>query len=260
VSPAAILRLASDEEGDDTPSSEPHVFVRVLSTPPGLPWDQARAAGLETRASAPLPIGEVVYRLRRIEPWAPGRAGRWAAFYVRADEVGETLIATPLVDGKPMSVSFLSFAEQTRRARNFAGIGLAAGALVVVLLAGVSLALGARAKAEDRLATIEAQATRKLKQAETVEALKHQARALEAARVHGQGLDDFLNDLAWASGAKASATRIEGVHWDHGYLAVEVRGDATPFERLDRPVQKAAKPARAGVWLWGVAPAEGPSR
>jgi hypothetical protein len=207
-----------------------------------------------------LPIGEVVYRLRRLEPWAPGRAGRHAAFYVRASEVGERLTVTPVIEGRTVSVSFLSFAEQTRRARRLGVIGLTAGVLVVLVLGGVSLALGARAKAEERLATVELQAARKLNQAEAVERLKHQSRALVAARLRGQGLDDFLRDLAWASSAKAAATRIEGVHWDHGFMAVEVRGDATPFERLDRAVQKSAKPARAGVWLWGVAPSDGGAR
>ncbi|MBS0297124.1 MAG: hypothetical protein JSR45_12500 [Proteobacteria bacterium] len=258
MSPAAVLRLASDEE--DAAPEEPKVFARVISVPPGMPWDQSRAAGLETRVGAPLPIGEVVYRLRRLEPWAPARAGRFVAFYVRAAEVGEQLVTTVEVEGRPLSVSILSFAEQARRARRLATLALAAGAATVVALGSLSLALSARAKAEERIAGLELQAARKLQQAESVERLKRQARALEAARLHGQSLDDLLKDLAWASTAKAPTSRIEGVHWDHGFMAVEVRGDATPFERLDRPLQKSARPARPGVWLWGVAPGNGAAR
>jgi len=255
VSPAAILRLAPDEE--DAGADEPKVFARVISVPPGMPWDQRRAVGLEARAAAPLPIGEVVYRLRRLEPWTPGSAGRFVAFYVRAVEVGDQLATTVPVEGRTMAVSFLSFAEQARRARRLATLALAVGAMPLLALGSLSLALGARAKAEERLAGLELQAARKLTQAEAVERLKSQARALEAARLRGQGLNDMLKDLAWASSAKAATSRIEGVHWDHGFMAVEVRGDANPFERLDRPLQKSARPARPGVWLWGVAPSDG---
>jgi hypothetical protein len=73
-------------------------------------------------------------------------------------------------------------------------------------------------------------------------------------------MDDLVKSLAWASTAKAPQARIEGLHWDHGFMAAEVRGDEAPFQRLDRPVQKSARPARPGVWLWGVAPSEETAR
>ena len=61
----------------------PTIFVRTFTTPPGLPWDQSRVAMLEVRSGAPLPLGEVIYQLRRLDPWFVGRSARYAAFYVR---------------------------------------------------------------------------------------------------------------------------------------------------------------------------------
>ncbi len=262
---AAGLRLVP--EGEDAepafgtapvepPANTPKVFVRAIPTPPGLPWDQARAAALEARAGAPLPLSEVIWRLKRLGPWAPGRPGRWAAFYVRSGEVGEELAAEPMVEGRPVPIRFQSFAAQQRRMRRLAVLALSAGAAAALVLGLATAVISARAQAADRLDTLELTTARRLKQAEETERLRAQTRALDAAHVRGQTLDDVLKDLAWVSTAKAATARVEGVHWDRGYTAVEVRGDAAPFDRLDRPVQKSAKPARAGVWLWGVAPAE----
>jgi hypothetical protein len=61
--------------------------------------------------------------------------------------------------------------------------------------------------------------------------------------------------MAWAGAAKAPAAHIDALHWERGYMAVEVRGDTPPFANPDRAVLKADKPSRPGVWLWGVEPA-----
>ena len=90
---------------------------------------------------------------------------------------------------------------------------------------------------------------------------------LDAARVRGHALSDALRDITWASTGKTASAQIEGLHWQDGYMAVEVR-EATRrrFERdLDQvQIQEIlqARPRRRG-WLWGgVTPSEdapGPS-
>jgi hypothetical protein len=126
------------------------------------------------------------------------------------------------------------------------------------ILGCVALVAGARGVAADRLEASEQLASVKLHQATAVEKLKRQTRVLDAAHAQTRSLSVLLQDLSWAAAAKAAPARIEGLHWQEGYMAVEVRGEGTPFERQDRIVQKAAKPARAGVWLWGVLPADQP--
>jgi hypothetical protein len=113
------------------PPAEPNVFVRTLSTPPGLPWEQARVADLEARHGSPLPIAEVVYRLRRLEGWRPGSPGRFAAFYVLAAEVDGRLEATAQVEGREIAVTFVTggarIAEAGRSALRVVAIVAVAG-------------------------------------------------------------------------------------------------------------------------------------
>lgn len=254
MSSATVVRLDIEVERD-----APRVFTRVISTPPGMPWDQTRAATLETRIGAPLPISEVAWRLRRLDPWSPGRPGRFAAVYLRIADVGAGLTVSPEVEGRVITVRFLSFAEQKRQATRALIGAVAIAGLLALIVGGIALALRARARTEVELAQGEATAARQLKKAEDLAQLKRQSRVLQAERLSGLQLGDLVQDLNWAASAKTPAAQFEGVHWDHGFMAVEVRGDAPAFFRLDRPVQKSVRPARAGVWLWGVSP-HGPSR
>lgn len=237
---------------------EAKVFPRVIATPAAPPWDQIRSAHLDARLGAPLPLTEVIYRLKRLEPWALGRAGRFVAFYVRTREIGDRLDATVMVEGRPLEVSFLSGAEQTRRARKLA-LGAVVGALCVLPPAGAILAASAkRAEVAEQLDRAEQDGQRKVREARGVEQLKKQARALNAAGGQDRRMQTVLSDLAWASTAKVQSVKIEAVHWDRGYMAVEARGEDAPFQRADRLVKRFEKPVRRGVWLWGVAPKEKP--
>jgi hypothetical protein len=261
------LRLIDDEEEPDDfgfppspepliPEAGPKVFVRAISVPPGAPWEQGNAATLDARHGAPLPLSEVVYRMRRLEPWAPGRAGRYAAFYVRSREIGDDFIAHPTVDGRTVTVSFLSFAAQKRRLRKLTIVaGIAVGAIAVGALS-VASALSARERASEQIVTLQRVATLRLRDAEAIERLKQQTRLLDAERVRGQRLSDVLNDIAWASRAKSPDVMMQSLHWDHGYMAFEVRGEGAAFRILDRPALKSPKPVRKNIWLWGVPPAE----
>lgn len=241
---------------DEEPRLEPKVFSRTIATPAALPWDQARSAHLDARLGAPLPLTEVTYQLRRLEPWAPGRPGRFAAFYVRTREVGARLDATVQVDGRPFEVSFLSAAEQSRRARRLAFAAAIGGLCVAPPVAVIWSAATKRAQIEQQLDSADQTAARKLKEAQDLETLKRQARLLNLAGGADRRLKVVLNDLAWASAARSADVKLEAIHWDRGYMAFEVRGETDPFPRVDRPVKKFDKPVRRGVWLWGVGPRE----
>lgn len=239
----------------EPPSLEPKVFVRALSTPAGLPWDQARAAALEARLGAPLPIGELAYQLRRLDRWSPGAPSRWAAFYIRTEAVGDRFEANPVVDGQPVPVVFTSRAERRRRSRKFLRVATSMGlAIVICLGAGVS-ALSIRGRAEAELANAEQVATARLTLARRLHRLKAQTRALDGASLRERNLGTALADLAWAAAAKAPDARLLAVHWDHGLMVFEVKGETVPFTSADRAIKKAEKAVAPGVTLWGVGPA-----
>lgn len=249
-----MLNLARTDIPQDEPPAPPQVFVRAFSTPPGAPWEQGRAAALEARHGAPLPIADLVHRVRRLESWAPGAPGRYAAFYVRAREFTRPFETTVEVDGRAVKIAFGAAAEQFRRAQT---LGVAAAAAILSLLVvggGVTLALGAKAETTARLERAEQQLLVKRRAALAAQQRSDQSRALQRAMGTSRPIDEVMADLAWATAMKAPDARIEAVHWEGGLLAVEARGETTPFANSDRRVQRSDKPLRKGVWLWGVEP------
>lgn len=236
---------------------EPKLFVRAITTPPGLPWDQARAAGLEARVGAPLPIAQVVYQLRRLETWSAGKSGRYVVAYVRADEVKGQLRATAEVDGRRIPFVLLSPREQERRVKSLLFVGSAAALSTALLVIGGGTALRTRAQAEASLVNIEHAVAVRSREVKAQELRKQEARALDEEGVSGRRTSDLIDDLAWASNAKAADARIQALHWDRGYLAVEARGETAPFLETGRSVERAPKPVKRGVWLWGVASGSG---
>jgi len=246
--------LANPDAQPIEPPSGPRVFVRTIAAPPGWPWEQQRAANLDARHSAPLPLGEVAMQLRRIEAWRPGQAARYAAFYVRRGEVRGRLETLVEVAGRPERVTFLAPGEQQRLARRFALTAVAAFAITAVIVLSIVSAVLSRERAEAQLQAAEAAASAKLARARAIRTLRAQSEALDAADRGGR-LDAVLADLAWASAAKTPDARIEAWRWQGGLMAVESRGEASPFTTTDRLIQKAPKPLRKRVWLWGVGPA-----
>jgi hypothetical protein len=247
------LRLVDEDPAAAQPEP-PRVFVRAISTPPGLPWDQHRAAALEARMGAPLPLDTVAWQLRRLSAWRSDAPGRFAAFYVRAQEVRQRLTTEVEVEGRRLQVDFLSPAERARRQRLIGGVAAAAAVAAMALAGTAMLALQARSDAAARLDMLEQKTAARLRQAEKGAALKGQALILDRARMRGRSLGQALDDLAQVSAAKAPDARVQAFHWDRGYVAVEVRGDAAPFPGLGARMQKSARPLRPGVWLWIMAP------
>lgn len=259
--PAGSLRLVDEDEGPDAPppsteppsEAEPKVFVRALTAPPGWPWEQARSADLDARHGSPLPAAEVIYQVRRLGGWSPGRPGRFAAFYVLAREVGERLETHAQVDGLAVRVLFEAPTLAEARVRRLGLAGLAAAGLAFLLVFAVGVALNRRAELEAQLGATEQKIAVKLKGVSAKARLKAQAQALKVREDRGAPLQDVLADLAWISSIKARDARIEAVHWDRGYIAVEARGEIAPIETFsDEALERSAKPIRPGVWLWGV--------
>jgi len=246
----AVYRL--ETELAEEQAARPHVLARSFSVPAGLPWVQQRAAELEAQHGAPLPISEVLHRLRRLNSWAPGRPGRYAAFYVRRREYNGPFERAVEVDGATVRVAFGLSGQGIRQARAAAGVGLACAAIFVMPAVGVTTALSARAAAEAKLADAETLAGRQARAAERLQSRRQLVRSLANEPGAAHTLAQALDDLQWAASGKVPDARIRAVHWERGILAVEARGDATPFGASDRPVVRSARPVRPGVWLWGV--------
>ena len=258
--PVGSLRLVDDELENVAslgPASaeavEPKVFVRTILVPAGLPWEQGQGADLEARNGSPLPIADVVYRIKRLEGWRPGAPGRFAAFYVLAKEINGQLEAAAQVDGKSIGVTFVSAAEDGRRAKLLGAVGIVVAAISFGLVLSVGLALTRRAETATGLEIAEQKAQVKFKGARAKERLRAQDRALADWPEKGARLSEVLADIAWVSSARDPAVRIEALHWDQGYIAVEARGMNPPLLLTgDRTLERSAKPIRKGVWLWGL--------
>jgi hypothetical protein len=50
---------------------------------------------------------------------------------------------------------------------------------------------------------------------------------------------------------------VDSLHWEPGFMALAVKGEASPFQPgVDRAVKRAPRPLRDGVWLWGATDAK----
>jgi hypothetical protein len=255
---SAVYDLTSEEEPfRPAEPKPPQVFTRLFSVPAGAPWEQSRAAQLEARHGSPLPIAELMWRLRRLGGWRLGQPARYAAFYVRSREYSAPFETVVDVEGVPMQIAFGLAGDQFKRARRLAVVGAVVAACVVPVAIGSVAALHARSAAEDQLDHLERSIAAKSKLVARVQVERRQARELQAAVGRATRAQDVLDDLAWVTAAKTPDARILALHWDHGLLAIEARGDATPIQAIDRQIDRASKPVRAGVWLWGVRAADG---
>lgn len=265
------LRLLDDdgprEAGDSAPEPpvSPKVLVRIVAAPPGLPWDQARVADLEARHGSPLPMSEVLYRLRRLETWRPGAPARFAAFYVIARDVVGRCESVVDVEGRPTRVSFLSRSEQAALTRRLAIVGLTIGLSVAIVLTAVGSALVRRTDTVASLNEVDLRLAGKARSLDALEKLRRQQQALDAAPGRGAPVGAVAADVAWAVSAKTPESHIDALHWQPGLMAFEVRGAAPPFSAApDKLIERAPRPLRPGVWLWGVterplvAPTQGP--
>jgi hypothetical protein len=239
-------------------AAPPQVFTRAFSVPAGMPWVQVRAAQLEARHGAPLPIDELMHQVRRLGRWSPGAPARFVVFYLRAREFRAPFETSAEVDGQTVMAAFGVAGRQAAQAGRVAVLAAALGSVVALMMLGIGLALHERSEAEDRLVLVEQRLTAKDHAARNLQRQTDQAQALHRTMGGAKPIDEVLGDLSWASSAKAAEARIVAVHWDHGLLAVEARGEVAPFAAANRPMERSPKPIRPGVWLWGVRPSQSP--
>jgi hypothetical protein len=236
----------------------PQVFTRAFVTPAALPWDQMRAAQLEARHGAPLPLPDLLHKIRRLDGWAPGRQGRFAVFYVRRRDFQTPFETTLDVDGQAVRVAF---GRTGGAGPKVSGSALATAAAVGVAFAvaagAVTVAWSARQSAEAELAQLEQRAEAKLRMARKAQAAREQDRALASAQGQGARPEDVLADLAWVSRVRFPDARVVAVHWDRGLIALESRGEAAPVAAVGADLVRSERPLRPGVWLWGLSRASG---
>ena len=248
---AAALRPPTNDNDGGREGAGHRVFVRVITTAPALPWDQSRQANLEARLGAPARLSEIVYRLRRLDRWAPRTASRFAAVYARTEDARRGLTATTVVEGRPMTVSFATPMQQALRLKSAAVmLGAVATLAAFALLLSAQL-IARRAQLSEALGHAERLSLARAAQLKALERMDRQARALDAAGMRGRRLAAVLADVAGIGRAKTADAHILALHWDHGFVAVEATGDASPFG-TDTPVEKAKAPVRPGVSLWGL--------
>jgi hypothetical protein len=249
---SAAYHLAEEAPPRAGETGDPQVFSRIFSVPPGAPWEQGRAARLEVRHGSPLPVAELMWRLRRLGSWRLREPGRYVVFYIRAREYARPFETTLDVDGAPMRVAFGAAADGLKRMRRTALTTLGVVGCVAVVTVGVVLALQARADAASRLEGLERSLAAKARLADRAQLERRQAAELRNAAGRAIRIQQVLDDLRWATATKAPEARILALHWDHGLLAIEARGEAPPIQGPDRQIERSSKPVRAGVWLWGV--------
>lgn len=245
---------ATDFDGSpETPEAPPpQVFVRTFTTPAALPWDQARGAQLEARHGAPLPLADLMHRVKRLQPWAPGRSATFAVFYVRRKDYTAPFETVMDVDGQAVRVAF---GARTRSFRAPPSAVLATGSVAIslaILGAAATMAWSARTSAEAELQALEAQAAARARLADRTQAQRRQVTDLERARAGSAAPADVLADLAWINRAKTPEARIVAVHWERGVIALETRGEAPPISAFGAELVRSERPLRSGVWLWGV--------
>lgn len=254
-----LADFGEPDELEPVAASAPDVplFVKPVTTRPALPWDQARAAVLEARLNSPLPIEELAWQLRRLDPWKPGAPGRYAAIYARRDDVRDGLTAIADLDGRAIPVQFPTPGKRQEQARRLAVTGVVAS-IAVFLLVGTSISVFAvRARASAELESLELATARRLEQVRVQKSLQAQSQAIARAGLTDRRASRVLGDLTWASHNKTADADIEGFVWEGDLFAVEVRSDASPFAAADRKIERSNSPVRPGVWLWGVSALDG---
>jgi hypothetical protein len=242
-----------------SPANEPGTFVRLVSIPPTWPWRQTRAAELQARLGAPVAEDKLLYSVQRLEPWRPRTPCRFAILYARKDQVRDVYSTTLTIDGRELRFSLQPPSERQREQLLAAvSVGLCVG-LGLATCAGVTTALEHRAVSSETLAELEAQSQAALKRAQVQARSRQDMQLLLGLGARDHSPSRVLEDLLWVSNHRRTDTGISAFHWESGLSAVEVEGDGDPFTAPDRMVERAAKPIRPGVWLWGVGLKRSPS-
>lgn len=244
-----------NRDDQDSVAPDPKILARRVSAPPGFPWVQWQAAQLEARLSAPLPISELVYQVKWLEPWSSNQPARLAVFYARKSDVGSGLVERVPIDETHVIVRFSDPAAVARERIVILGIIGGAGAAVTILVATLGMAMAARMETEARLQRLEARADARAHALEVRDHMLAEGRALENSGLADRDIDHVLGDLAWVAANKSDTARFTTWYWDRGYMAVEGRMAVSPFPSPDRPTKEALTMGAHGVHVFGIGPA-----
>ncbi len=236
-----------------TQPSAARPFTRVVVTPAGWPWDQARMARLEARHTSPVSdvmIGDDLHIVvQRLGLWKPGTDGRFVAVYLRGSDMraGQTL--TVEVQGQSVKIALPSAGGLSplsdRTAILIAGLIVAA-----CLVVQVDLLWQRRQDADARLSAVEAVVERQSHDAAQLAAAQADAQDLAAMGVHPHTVDDVVQDLNTISVARNADARVQAFLWDDGHWAIEVSGTNPPVSLEGFDLERSPAPIRPDVWLW----------
>ncbi len=230
------------------PESLPDHFVEAFDVPMGLPWDQARAALLKARHSAPVATDEVLISLRRIEPWRSDRPAHYAAAYIRRESVEDQRVLWSDIDGRRVKFTFVSRDRQRKVWRDrLVHVGLAGACLVAVGLAALS-AVDQRSQGEGRLETAERNAQLILAAQARARDVARRAHVVELAGLTGRSGSNVLADIAWLATAKLPQARLTDVGWDGLTMYVAAAGSERPVTALDRTVTPISTSETSSLW------------
>jgi hypothetical protein len=237
--------------GPTASKSEP--FVRTFEIPPAAPWEQHQAADLEAMHGSPLPPGDAAVCIQRLEPWRPGRPGRFCAAYLRRSDVTGEHVVRAIAGGQPVVFVFRSpkhaVARRSQRVRDillglFAGVAIISAALKSGTLHKANVAAAADAESSGRRALAIRAATERQAQA---------MRVLEGLHAEGRTGAELMTDLAWVGRHRLADVRIEAIDWNGGEMTVHATGQEPPLSPADRSVQRKGG-AGAADSVWRVAP------
>lgn len=236
----------------EPPSSPPTApfpaFTRPIHTPPGLPWDQQRAAELEARAGSPVTDPMVQIIVRRRAPWRPRRPGLFEAEYLRP----QPKVIQPFQTGIRSNWPAWALGQDGRPAP---WLPLGGTGLLAVFSFGVAVSVGNLSQAEEArsLAALEAEL------AETESAMQIAARSVRNAQIiaasglHDGDLTVALADLAWLSRSRSPEVQVREVEWRRGVTTVRFASARQPFTATDRTIS--ADPSDASGTTWRIEPA-----
>ena len=236
---------------DSAPLPKP--FTRGFSVPPGLPWDQARAAQLEARHTSPVAAlagDELRIHVKRLTPWRPGEEGRFAAIYLKASETRPGQVFRLEVQGHPVTLEIPSPALKAAQLQQNLWIMGCVGILVVALLFMVMTSLSRRQDMDSQVTTLESDIATRLHRGAAIERAKAEAEALQALDLKGHSASEVLGALRIVTLAKNPNARIDSFLWDRGYWAIEAHGTDTPLELGSVSLKRSPKPLRGDTYLW----------
>jgi len=241
---------ASEESID---GARPQTFVRRLSTPAGLPWEQRRAAELEAKMGAPASLSALRYQLIRTRSWRPGAPGEFAAAYLRG-AAGEDVVADVDAGGRTIQVKFQS-PEARRHALIQRSLRLGAVLAPIALTAlALLVALAAATDRENRIQALELKSARAALVARRLQDAQAEAKLIASAGVQGRRPADVLADLQWIKRNRTGEAHIQAVRWEAGLMTITVRGETPPVAAVGRELRRAERPVAPWLYLWGIGP------